>query len=160
VIGPADFRHVLGHFATGVTVVTTADTDGRPAGLTVSAFASVSLEPPLVLVCIDHKAQTYPAMLERGRFAINVLGAAQADVSRRFASSDLDKFDGVPYRMGALDVPLLDGSLAHLECSTMNTHVNGDHTIFVGLVERAWAATGEPLLYYRGRYERLREERA
>jgi flavin reductase (DIM6/NTAB) family NADH-FMN oxidoreductase RutF len=160
VIGPDEFRHVLGHFATGVTVVTTADADGRPAGLTVSAFASVSLEPPLVLVCVDHKAQTYPTMLEGGRFAVNVLSADQAELSRRFASSDLGKFEGVRYRRGTLDLPLLEGCLAHLECSTVNTHVNGDHTIFVGLVERAWAATGEPLLYYRGRYERLREERA
>ncbi|MBI2216161.1 MAG: flavin reductase family protein [Candidatus Rokubacteria bacterium] len=157
-IPPADFRHVLSHFASGVTVVTTTDTDGRPTGLTASAFTSVSLEPPLVLVCVDHKSQTYPALLERGRFAVNILAADQQDVSRRFASTRLDKFDTVPHHVGDLGLPLIDGALARLECTTVSTHVEGDHTIFVGAVERAGAGAGDPLLYYRGRYEQLRGE--
>jgi len=153
---PADeFRQVLGHFASGVTVVTTTGEDGRPTGLTASAFASVSLEPPLVLVCVDHKAESYPALRERGRFAVNVLTAAQEDVSRRFATTRLDKFEGVPHRAGALGVPLLDGALAQLECVTVSAHPEGDHTIFVGRVEHARDDAGEPLLYYRGRYSRL-----
>jgi flavin reductase (DIM6/NTAB) family NADH-FMN oxidoreductase RutF len=160
VIGPGDFRHVLAHFASGVTVVTTTDGDQRPAGLTASAFTSVSLDPPLILVCVDHKSQTYPALLERGRFAVNILRADQSDVSRRFASTKLDKFEVLPYRMSALGLPLLDGALAYLECSTANTHVEGDHTIFVGLVEHAEAADGEPLLYFRGKYDRLRGDPA
>jgi len=155
VISPADFRHVLAHFASGVTVVTTSDADKRPAGLTASAFTSVSLDPPLILICVDHKSQTYPALLERGRFAVNILNAGQSDLSRRFASTRLDKFDDVRYRVSALGLPLLDDALAHLECSTVNTHVEGDHTIFVGLVERASVGTGEPLLYFRGKYNRL-----
>ena len=159
-VDAADFRHVLGHFASGVTVVTTSDADGRPAGLTASAFTSVSLDPPLILICVDHKSQTYPTLLERGRFAINILTADQQDVSRRFASTKLDKFEVIPYRMSALDLPLIDGALAYLECTTANTHVEGDHTIFVGLVEAASAGDGEPLLYFRAKYDRLRGDDA
>ena len=159
-IGAGDFRHVLGHFASGVTVITTIDADKRPAGLTASAFTSVSLDPPLILVCVDHKSQTYPSLLERGRFAVNVLTVDQQDVSRRFASTKLDKFEVLPYRMSELGLPLLDGALAYLECTTVNTHVEGDHTIFVGLVERASAVDGEPLLYFRGKYDRLRGDPA
>ncbi len=153
---PADeFRRALGHFASGVTAVTTLDGDGRPTGLTASAFTSVSLDPPLVLVCVDHKSQSYPSLLERRRFAVNVLGLDQEAVSKRFASTRLDKFEGVPHRMSELGVPLIDGALAQLECVTVSTHVEGDHTIFVGLVERAHVGGGEPLIYYRGRYDRL-----
>lgn len=150
-----EFRRVLGHFASGVTIVSTCDADGRPTGLTASAFSSVSLDPPLILVCVDHKSQSYPAMRERGRFAVNILAADQEAVSRRFASSRLDKFEGVPHRITDLGVPLVEGAIAQLECVTVSTHVEGDHTIFVGRVERAGAAGGPPLVYSRGRYERL-----
>jgi flavin reductase (DIM6/NTAB) family NADH-FMN oxidoreductase RutF len=116
----------------------------------------VSLEPPLVLVCVDHKAQSFPALRERGRFAVNILRADQEAVSRRFATSKiLDKFEGLAYTVSDLGLPLVDGALAHLECVTINMHLAGDHTIFVGRVERVSAVDGEPLLYYRGRYERL-----
>jgi flavin reductase (DIM6/NTAB) family NADH-FMN oxidoreductase RutF len=155
VIAPDEFRRALGHFATGVTIVTTSDADGRPTGMTVSAFASVSLDPPLVLVCVDHKSQTYPSILERGRFAVNVLSCDHEQASRRFASSKPDKFDGTAHAMSSTGLPLIDGALAHLECVTMNTHVEGDHTIFVGRVERASVSDGEPLLYFRGKYGRL-----
>ncbi|HEV8641898.1 MAG TPA: flavin reductase family protein [Methylomirabilota bacterium] len=154
-IGPDDFRRVLGHFATGVTVVTTCDADARPTGLTVSSFASLSLEPPLVLVCVDHKSQSYPALRESGRFAVNVLATNQEALSRRFASTRLDKFDGVLHHLSPLGLPLIDAALAHIECVTVSTHVAGDHTIFVGRVERAVIGTGDPLLYYRGQYQRL-----
>jgi flavin reductase (DIM6/NTAB) family NADH-FMN oxidoreductase RutF len=155
VIASDDFRRVLGHFATGVTIVSTCDADGRPTGLTASAFSSVSLDPPLVLICVDHKSQSYPALRERGRFAVNILCADQEAVSRRFASTRLDKFEGVSHRITDLGLPLVDGAIARLECLTVSMHVEGDHTIFVGRVERADAAGGEPLLYARGRYERL-----
>lgn len=135
--------------------MSTCDADGRPTGLTASAFSSVSLDPPLVLVCVDHKSQSYPAMRERGRFAVNILGREQEAVSRRFASSRLDKFDDVPHRITDLGVPVVEGAIAQLECMTVSMHVEGDHTIFVGRVERAVAPGGEPLLYARGRYERL-----
>jgi flavin reductase (DIM6/NTAB) family NADH-FMN oxidoreductase RutF len=160
VIGPDEFRRVLGHFATGVTIVTTCDADARPSGLTVSAFASLSLDPPLVLVCIDHKSQTYPALRESGRFAINVLALGQEALSRRFASTQAGKFDGLAYQISDLKLPLLGAALAHIECMTVSTHVEGDHTIFVGRVERTGINDGDPLLYFRGRYNRLSSETA
>ena len=125
VIAADEFRRALGHFATGVTTVTTLDADGRPTGLTASAFTSVSLDPPLILVCVDHKSQSYPPLLERRRFGVNVLGLEQEAISKRFASTRLDKFDGVPHHVGELGVPLIDGALAHLECVTVSTHVEG-----------------------------------
>ena len=120
-ISPDEFRRVLGHFATGVTIVTTCDADDRATGLTASAFSSVSLEPPLVLICVDHKSQSYPALRESGRFAINILHDGHEPVSRRFATTRLDKFDELPYRLGVLGVPLIEGALAHLECRTVST---------------------------------------
>jgi flavin reductase (DIM6/NTAB) family NADH-FMN oxidoreductase RutF len=155
VIQPDDFRQVLGHFAAAVTVITTCDGEARPTGLTASSFTSVSLEPPLVLVCIDHKSNSYPALLESGRFAVNILRAEQEPISRRFASTALDKFEAVPFHLSSLGLPLIDAALAHIECVTVNTHEAGDHTIFVGRVEQANIGAGEPLLYYRGRYNRL-----
>jgi flavin reductase ActVB len=155
VVSPDEFRRVLSHFATGVTIVTTRDTDGRPTGLTVSAFCSVSLDPPQVLVCVDHKSQSYPALRDRDRFAVNFLGERHEDVSRRFATTRLDKFDGVPHKLSSHGVPLLEGALVQLECRTVSRHVEGDHTILVALVEEARNGAGEPLLYFRGKYRRL-----
>lgn len=158
-ISPDDFRRVLGHFASGVTIISTFDGDARPTGLTASAFTSVSLDPPLILVCVDHKSQSYPALRESGRFAVNILTQAQQELSKRFATSRLDKFDGVAFRRGDdLDVPLIDGALAQIECTTVGAHDEGDHTIFVGRIERAHVGGGDPLLYYRGRYDRLQGE--
>ena len=154
-IAPDDFRKVLSHFASGVTVITTSDSDGRPTGLTASAFTSVSLDPPLILVCVAHKSQSYPAMVERGRFAVNFLRREQEDISRRFATTRLDKFDGVPHRISALGLPVLTEALGHVECVIVNTHIEGDHTVFIGRVDACDTADGMPLLYYRGKYESL-----
>ena len=154
-VSPDDFRRVLSHFATGVTIVTVRDTDGRPTGLTVSAFCSVSLDPPQILVCVDHKSQSYPALRDRTHFAVNFLGDAHESVSRRFATTRLDKFDGVPHNLSAHGVPLIEGALAQLECRTVSRHVEGDHTIVVAVVEEARNGAGEPLLYFRGKYRRL-----
>jgi flavin reductase ActVB len=155
VVSPDDFRRVLSHFATGVTIVTTRDADGRPTGLTVSAFCSVSLDPPQVLVCVDHKSQSYPALRDREHFAVNFLGDRHEEVSRRFATTRLDKFDSVAHKVSSHGVPLLEGALAQLECRTVSRHVEGDHTILVAVVEEARNGAGEPLLYYRGKYRRL-----
>lgn len=135
--------------------MTTCDGDARPTGLTASAFTSVSLDPPLILVCVDHKSQTYPSLLEQGLFAVNILASDQEPLSRKFASTRLDKFDGVPFRLSSLGLPLIEGALAYLECTTVHTYPAGDHTIFVGRVEQADAGSGGPLLYYRGQYDRL-----
>ncbi|MBI2527596.1 MAG: flavin reductase [Candidatus Rokubacteria bacterium] len=161
-LGPDEFRRVLGCFASGVTVVTAWDAAGHPTGLTASAFTSVSLNPPLVLVCVAHIAQSYPALRASERFAVNILGAHQEALSQRFATPATgdggEKFQGIKHTPGALGLPVLEGALAQLECSTVNAYPGGDHTIFVGQVEaaRCQADPGaEPLLYYRGRYGRL-----
>ena len=160
-LSPDDFRRGLSHFASGVTVVTTRDGDGRPAGLTASAFTSVSLVPPLILVCVAQNAQSYPALRDSKGFAINILAGGQEGISNRFASSkgtSAEKFEGVGHTAGrALGFPLLDGAVAHLECSTVHAYPGGDHTIFVGQVEAVQTQDdgAEPLLYYRGRYGRV-----
>lgn len=154
-IGPDEFRHLLSHFASGVTVVTAWDRDGRPTGLTASAFTSVSLTPPLVLVCVDHKAESYPALRAQGRFAVNILTADQEALSRRFASTEADKFNGVEWKVGPAGLPLLPDALAHVECRTVHTYPGGDHTIFVGEVEAATVREGDPLIYYQGHYTQL-----
>jgi len=160
VLAPEDFRRVLGHWATGVTVVTTWDADGHPAGLTASSVTSVSLDPPLVLVCVAHTSQSYPAFQSHGKFAINVLHTDHEQIARRFASSvgGPEKFESIGYRPGALGLPILKDALAELECTIVHAYPAGDHTIFVGRVEVADSRgdTGlEPLLYYRGRFNRL-----
>ena len=155
-ISPDEFRHTLSHFASGVTVITACDRDGRPTGLTASAFTSVSLNPPLILVCVDHKSQSYPALVAGKVFAVNVLCHDQEHVSRRFATTKIEnKFEGVPFSLSQMGLPLLDNALAHLECATVNVHIEGDHSIFVGRVESVRTGSGLPLVYYRGRYDRL-----
>lgn len=154
-LDPDSFRAVLGRFASGVTVVTTRDDAGRDHGLTVSAFSSLSLEPPLVLVCIDHSSSVYPVLRAAPGFAVNILSAEQEALSRRFSGRDLDRFDGIGYRRGATGVALLDDVQAWLECRTTVMHEGGDHTIFVGEVEDAGARSAGPLLYYRGGYATL-----
>jgi len=152
---PIEFRTALRSFATGVTVVTTRDREGRPSGLTASAFASVSLDPPLVLICVDHAATAHPDLRERGWFAVNILRREQEALSRRFAVSGGDKFGGVSYHEGRTGLPLLDGSLATLECRIVEAHEAGDHTIFIAQVETASVTEGRPLVYFHGDYHSL-----
>jgi flavin reductase (DIM6/NTAB) family NADH-FMN oxidoreductase RutF len=154
-LDPSTFRSVLGRFASGVTVVTVRDGTGRDYGLTVSAFCSLSLEPPLVLVCVDRSASGHPALAAASHFAVNILSERQEALSRRFSEKDENRFDGVGYTRGAGGQPLLDDALAHLACRVVGTHDGGDHTIFIGEVEEASAAESRPLLYYRGGYARL-----
>jgi len=148
------FRHALGHFAAGVTVITTRGEDGAPYGLTATAFTSVSLEPPLVLVCIDKKAESHPHFAS-GVFAVNLLAAHQQDVSQHFAKSGGDKFSQLQYRSGVTGAPLLADTLGHLECRTVHVYEGGDHTIFVGEVVDADVRDVEPLLHFRGAYRRV-----
>lgn len=155
-IDPDSFRSVLGRFASGITVVTTRDADERDVGMTVSAFCSVSLEPPLVQVCVDHEASLYAALLASTRYGVSILAAEQEALSRRFSTADSTRrFDGVGYRRGESGVVLLDDALAHLECRIVASHEAGDHTMFVGEVESATARSARPLLYYRGGYAQL-----
>ncbi|MGH7264983.1 MAG: flavin reductase family protein [Candidatus Rokuibacteriota bacterium] len=150
-----EFRSALRHFPAGVTVVTTRDADGRPAGLTASAFTSVSLDPPLVLVCVDHAATAYPDLQAHGWFAVNVLGKSQEHLARRFALSGGDKFDGVAHRSGPAGLPLLEDVVATLECRIVHRYAGGDHTIFVGQVEDITVHGGSPLVYFQGGYHHL-----
>jgi flavin reductase (DIM6/NTAB) family NADH-FMN oxidoreductase RutF len=154
-IDQQEFRRVLGHFAAGVTVVTTVGDDGKPYGLTATAFTAVSLEPPLVLVCVDKSAESHPHFHASRVFAVNFLAADQQDLSRRFAVSGGDKFTGITQRPGMTGAPVLAGVLGYLECRTTDICAGGDHTIFIGQVEAADAREGTPLLHFRGRYGRI-----
>jgi flavin reductase (DIM6/NTAB) family NADH-FMN oxidoreductase RutF len=148
-------RQVMGCFATGVTVITTRDQDGRPYGLTANAVTSLSLEPPLLLICVDRKAETFPHFFDSKVFVLNILAEHQEDVSRRFATSGGDKFTGIAHRFGHLELPILEGTLGHIECRIIETLEGGDHVIHIGQVEHAEAREGHPLLFFRGRYGRL-----
>jgi 3-hydroxy-9,10-secoandrosta-1,3,5(10)-triene-9,17-dione monooxygenase reductase component len=152
------FRRLLGSFAAGVTVVTTRGRDRRPYGLTATAFTSVSLEPPLVLVCIDRKSESHPHFAPGGAFAVNFLAHDQQDLSQRFAVSGGDKFAGIGWAAGALGAPILDGTIGHVECRIVQAYDGGDHTIFVGEIESGEANDEEPLVYFRGGYRRIAED--
>ena len=155
-IDPETFRTILGRFATGVTVVTIRDADGIDHGMTVSAFSSVSLVPPLVLVCIGHASDMHPFMSGIDRFGASILASSQEALSRRFSDPLPDRFDGVGYRRGTTGVALLDEALATVECTIVARHPAGDHTIVVGEVEHGSVGdTTTPLLYYRSGYARL-----
>lgn len=157
-IDRAELRRVLGHFATGVAVITTCDLDGRPYGLTANAICSVSLAPPLLLVCIDKRAESHASFQRAGVFAVNILTDGHRDLSRRFAVSGGDKFSDVAHRAGATGVPLLEGALAVIECRVVAVHDGGDHTIHVAEIEHLASAAGDPLLFFRGQYRRLEPE--
>ena len=148
------FRQALGHFASGVTVVTAAH-DGHLYGMTVSSFASLSLKPPLILICVENTLTTRTAIGESGQFAVNILEKRQEHLSRRFATRDNDKFVGVAWHSSRFGLPVLEGALAVIECQLRDTFPGGDHTIFVGEVMDAEIGQGSPLLYYRRGYHEL-----
>jgi flavin reductase ActVB len=155
-VDSVDFRNALARFASGVTVVTTIDAAGRQTGFTASAFSSLSLSPPLVLVCLEKRADCYPAFMSCTSFAVSVLAAGQTDLALRFAERDIDKFAGTPASPGeATGMPLIDGALAHLECRVYNRVDGGDHAIIVGEVLRAAGAGGDPLLHFNRRFGRF-----
>ena len=154
-IDPDSFRAVLGRFASGVTVITTISPDGGDLGMTVSAFCSLSLDPPLVLACIERSASLHPELALGQPFAVNILASDQEALSRRFSGLERDRFGGIGYSRGITGAALLDDCLALLECRVQALHDGGDHTICVGLVEWAEARSRHPLLYYRGGYAQL-----
>jgi flavin reductase (DIM6/NTAB) family NADH-FMN oxidoreductase RutF len=145
----------MGHFAASVTVVTARLQDGSRAGITVTAFASLSLDPPLVLVCIDHRARLHDELRSGGYFAVNILQEDQELVSRRFASSQGDQFQDVGATEGATGSPLITGALACIECRVVDRLPGGDHTIVIGEVESTQINEGKPLVYFRGGYAQL-----
>ena len=133
-VDPAQFRQLMGHFATGVTIITAVDPSGEPAGMTANSLASASLQPPLVSVCVDRSADMHRALELADRFAFNILRADQEALSRRFAAPEQSRFDGIGYRRTEAGFILLDGVMAYLECERYAAYPAGDHSIYVGRV--------------------------
>ena len=150
-----EFRSVLGRFPSGVTVVTTKAADGSDQGMTVSAFCSLSLEPPLILICIEKTASVYTALTKAPAFIVNVLSDKQEQIARRFAIVDIDRFEGVGFSRSRNGIVVLDDVLGVIECNRVALHDGGDHTIVVGEVEAGRVENGSPLLYYRGGYAQM-----
>lgn len=152
------FRTVIGHFATGVTVVTSRRADGRPCGLTANSVASVSLDPLLVLVCLDRSAVSHGCIIDGGAFAVSILAAPDEPLARRFAEGEReDRFEGLAWREEVTGCPVLERALAWLDCRVRDVHGAGDHSIVVGEVVACGARAGEPLVFYRGEYRRIPE---
>jgi flavin reductase (DIM6/NTAB) family NADH-FMN oxidoreductase RutF/pimeloyl-ACP methyl ester carboxylesterase len=150
------FRDALGCFATGVTIITAMDADGQPIGLTANSFTSVSLDPPLLLVCVANNAGSAAVLRDAERFAVNVLQIGQQPTSNRFAGKGEDRFANTPWEVGEFGTPVLTGSLSSFECARDAVHDGGDHFILVGRVLKAmFEPRRDPLLYFRGKYRRL-----
>ncbi|MFC9968366.1 3-hydroxy-9,10-secoandrosta-1,3,5(10)-triene-9,17-dione monooxygenase reductase subunit [Nocardia ignorata] len=150
------FRNVLGQFCTGITVITALDPDGAPIGFACQSFAALSLDPPLVLFCPTKGSRSWAAIEAAGKFCVNVLAEEQQPTCARFGSREPDKFAGVPWHTSDLGVPVLDGSLATIECTVDSVVDGGDHYIVIGrvqaLTESESTTNGRPLLFYRGQY--------
>lgn len=151
VVEPGEMRRVLGHFATGVTIVAGFD-DGMPVGFACQSFTSVSLEPPLVLFCPAHTSRTWPLIQASGSFTVNVLADDQTDLAKRFATSGIDKFAGLDWHPTTWG-PSLDGVLASVHCDISQVHEAGDHDVVIGHVrELVTHRSGGPLLFFRGQF--------
>ncbi len=155
-VTPDEFRAALGRFASGVTVITVETVEGVVHGMTANAFCSVSLRPPLVLVCVDHLAETYLHLRERGQFGVSILKEEQEALSEFFAdperNPDAGYRLGIEYRQMKRGTYVLKDALGNLDCAVVNAYEAGDHTIFVGEVKEVSLGEGAPLLYFRGRY--------
>ncbi len=149
-IDPRDFRNALGTFATGVTIVTAMSAEGRPYGITCNSFASVSLNPPLVLWSLGLFSQGMPIFQNASHFAVNVLDASQQALAMQFARSSGDKFANVSWIPGLGNAPVLSGVVANFQCRTVNRYYGGDHVIFLGAVEAYAYGRNDPLLFARG----------
>jgi flavin reductase (DIM6/NTAB) family NADH-FMN oxidoreductase RutF len=148
---PATFRRILGHFATGIVVVTAHDTE--PIGMTCQSFSSVSMDPPLVMFCPAHSSKTWPRIRAAGMFAVNILAADQEEICRKFAVSGTDKFAGVAWSPGASGAPILAGVIAHIECRLEAVMAGGDHDIVTGRPLYVGEGPGfDPLLFFRSQY--------
>ena len=157
-VSPETFRHACSRFVTGVAIAAVVDESGVPHGLTVSSFASVSLEPPLVLICLGHAVTNIEEFRRSRYFGLSFLREGQVHLSDHFARKGYDRFTGVPWCPGDTGAPLIVGALGALECALYQRFTSGDHDIFVGEVVRAQASDGSPLIHYVGRYRRLAEE--
>jgi flavin-dependent trigonelline monooxygenase, reductase component len=150
-----ELRRAMGHFATGVTVITTRDEEEQPFGLTANAISSLSLVPPLILICVDKGADTYPYFARSKVFAVNILSEDQETISRRFATSGIEKFEGIGYHKNEMGCAILEEAVGHLDCRIVNSFDAGDHTIYVGEVDAVGLTEVPPLLFFRGGYCKL-----
>ncbi|MFN7918598.1 MAG: flavin reductase family protein [Bryobacteraceae bacterium] len=155
-VGGAEFRRLCSRFATGVAIATTLDERGQPHGMTVNSFASVSLDPPMVLICVDLQSNLMPMFLHCRYYGVNVLNEDQQELSHRFAQSGHDRFGGIEWQAGKSGVPLLPGALAHFECRLDRSLDAGDHAVLIGEVVGGRAFSGSPLLYFESKYRRLK----
>jgi 3-hydroxy-9,10-secoandrosta-1,3,5(10)-triene-9,17-dione monooxygenase reductase component len=158
-VTPMEFRRVIGSFATGVAVITTA-TEGEQFGMTLNSLASVSLDPLIVLVCIVKNSRTGAAIRARGRFAINLLSEHQEEISRRFVSKEQHRFRRKDASENPWEVPLMEGALAHVVCDVHLVQEMGDHEVIYGRVLDCGSTEGRPLLFWRGGYSMLRAAEA
>ena len=151
-IDPSQLRQVLGQFATGITVIAARSGDGDLVGLTANSFGALSLDPPLITWALRLNSSNLPVFQAADRFVVNVLAEAQVEVSRRFASSALSKFDGVAYALGQSGLPLIHGAAAWFECRTVSQQVVGDHCLFIAAVETFARSESPPLIFHGGGY--------
>jgi flavin reductase (DIM6/NTAB) family NADH-FMN oxidoreductase RutF len=154
-IDPRELRNALGMFATGVTIVTTLNVEGRPVGLTCNSFSSVSLKPPLILWSLSLYSPNLQTFLQAPYFAVNILAAEQSDLSKRFSTPMKDRFADIDWSGGEGGVPLIKGSAAHLQCRNETRHYSGDHVVLIGQVVAFTYRDAEPLVFVRGRYREL-----
>jgi len=154
-VSSAEFRRACGRFATGVTIASVLDDRGTPHGLTVSSFTSVSLDPPLILICLGHRVSAIDAFRASAHFGINVLAEDQHDLAERFTRKGQDRFEGLKWRRGENGVPILAGVLAAIECVVRQRFTAGDHDVFVGEVVSVRVAAGAPLIHFASHYRRL-----
>ena len=154
-IDAQELRRVMGHFATGVTVITTKDKDGAPQGLTANAFMSLSLSPPLVIISVDKNATCYSCFEPKNGFTVNFLSEDQEEISRRFATKGANKFADLNWHAGSNGAAVIDGNLGYVECAITQCHDGGDHTIVVGEILSVAANGDRPLLFFKGKYQRL-----
>lgn len=152
VVDPLTMRRTMGRFATGVAVITALAPDGQPHGMTVNSLTSVSLDPPLLLVCFTNGARTATAVTTSGRFAVSILASRQEAIARRFASRGDDHFAGLPLTYGEHQIPVVPDALAHLECTVHEEFTAGDHVVVIGAVERTCDRDGHPLAFLNGRF--------
>jgi flavin reductase len=160
-LSPTEFRKAMGGFATGVTIIT-LDLEGEVHGMTANAFASVSLDPPLLLVCVDHSARTHAHLHAKKRFGVNILAEDQRVISQYYARPErthehAEEEAGARFERTAKGTPILHGALAYLECRLQSSQEAGDHTIFIAEVEDVVVRKGEPLLFFRGEYRKIGE---
>ncbi|MGD2120932.1 MAG: flavin reductase family protein [Gemmatimonadota bacterium] len=145
------FRHVMGHFATGVTILASRNTRGEPVGLTVNAFTSVSLDPPLVLVCVHKEAEAHGSILRSGHFGLSFLTMEQSELALTFAVTEpRERFRGVRFEEGPTGSPLIPGAMAWVDCQVEETFPGGDHSVILGRVLACEAEGGNPLLFFKG----------